>query len=285
MPISARARIPARRSWRTVVAFALALVAGTAGALPQHAPVPGGVAVVRLGAAAGGPPTVAFDGRPQAVVRDRGEWVALVGIPLDAAAGEGELSIGAAGAVRTLRFAIREKRYPEQRLRIPDRKMVEPPPELAQRIAAEQERLKALKGHFSPEPEPETAFRLPADGRLSARFGGRRVLNGLPRAPHSGLDVAVGAGSPVRAAAAGTVIAAEDFYFAGRTVVVDHGRGLLTLYAHLSRIDVVPGQRLAGGETLGLSGASGRATGPHLHWGVMLGGGSVDPELFLAPRQ
>lgn len=281
----APARTPVRRAWRTAAAFAFALLAGTAGALPQHAPVPGGVAVVRIGDAAGGPPTVAFAGRPQAVVRDRGEWVALVGIPLDAAAGEGELSIGAAGAARTLRFAIRDKRYPEQHLRIPDRKMVEPPPELAQRIAAEQERLKALKGHFSPEPEPETAFRLPADGRLSARFGGRRVLNGLPRAPHAGLDVAVGAGSPVRAAAAGTVIAVEDFYFAGRTVVVDHGRGLLTLYAHLSRIDVAPGQRLAGGERLGLSGASGRATGPHLHWGVMLGGGSVDPELFLAPRR
>lgn len=259
--------------------------AGAALALPQHAPVPGGVAVLKLGVAGEVAPTVSFGDLPQAVIRERGQWVALIGIPLDAPVGTGEVQVDQAGEKRTLRFDIRAKRYPTQRLRIADQRMVEPPPELAMRIAAEQQRLSALKRHFSAETAPETDFALPANGRLSSRFGLQRVLNGQPRSPHSGLDIALPSGRPVHAPAAGTVLAVDDFYFAGSTVVIDHGQGVLTLYAHLSQIDVVAGQQLRRGEAIGRSGASGRATGPHLHWVVVLGGSSVDPELFLAPRR
>lgn len=259
--------------------------AGSALALPRHAPVPGGVAVLKLAPAATAMPTVSFGALPQPVLRQRGRWVALIGIPLDASPGPGEALVDAAGERRVLHFEIRAKRYPTQRLRIADQRLVEPPPELAARVAAEQQRLKALKRHFSAADEPETDFALPATGRLTSRFGVRRVLNGQPRSPHSGLDLALANGRPVGAPAAGTVLAVEDFYFSGNTVVVDHGRGVLTLYAHLSRIDVAVGQRLRRGEAIGRSGTSGRATGPHLHWAVIVGGSSVDPELFLAPRR
>ncbi len=266
---------------RFAAGLAFLLASGLAVALPQHAPVPGGVAVLRLESASAPAPGVHFAGRPQPVVRTGDAWFALIGIPLDAESGKHEAMVTQAGVARPMSFAIRPKHYPAQRLRIPDRRMVEPPPELAARIAAEQQRLQALKTHFSPAPAPDADFILPADGRLSGRFGLRRILNGQPRAPHAGLDVAVARGTPVRAAAPGTVLAVEDFYFAGKTVVVDHGQGLLTLYAHLAHADVVAGQTLRRGEALGASGASGRATGPHRHWGVLLGGTSVDPELFL----
>jgi len=255
-----------------------------AGALPRHAPVPGGVAVIALDASIGkaGPPAVHFQGKPQAVVRQGQRWVALVGIPLDTPPGRYAIDLTSEGsAAPALGFDVRRKDYPTQRLHFSDSRLVEPPPELAQRIAAEQQRLGELKRHFTADREPDTRFELPASGRLSSRFGLRRILNGNPRSPHAGLDVAVATGQPVRAPAPGTVLSVDDFYFTGRTVVIDHGQGLLTLYAHLSSVAVTPGQPLQRGDTIGESGASGRATGPHLHWGVILGGSSVDPQLFL----
>jgi len=269
---------------RRATLFALLLLAATvAEALPRHAPTPGGVAVVRLGHAIQGdvPPSVSFNALPQPVVRDHGNWVALVGIPLTQAPGQGEITVERSGRSERLHLDVRARNYPTQRLTIADDRLVKPPPELAARIAEEQQRLTQLKQHFSPAPEPDVNFVQPVAGRLSASFGARRILNGEARAPHAGLDIAVAAGRPVVSAAAGTVIAVDDFYFAGHTVVVDHGRGIVTLYAHLSRADVEVGQALRRGDRIGLSGKSGRATGPHLHWGVMVGGSSVDPRLFI----
>jgi murein DD-endopeptidase MepM/ murein hydrolase activator NlpD len=119
---------------------------------------------------------------------------------------------------------------------------------------------------------------------LSSRFGLRRVFNGQPRNPHAGLDVAVGTGAPVRAPADAVVAATGDFFFNGNTVFLDHGQGLITAYMHLSRIDVRPGQRVRRGEPLGAAGATGRVTGAHLHWAVILNGTAVDPELFLPAK-
>ncbi|HEX5673933.1 MAG TPA: M23 family metallopeptidase, partial [Azonexus sp.] len=132
---------------------------------------------------------------------------------------------------------------------------------------------------------PQTDFALPASGPLSSRFGLRRIFNGQPRNPHAGLDVAVGAGAPVRAPAAGVVANAGDYFFNGNTVFIDHGQGLITAYMHLSRIDVRAGQPVKKGESLGAVGATGRVTGPHLHWAVILNNTPVDPELFLARPQ
>ena len=115
----------------------------------------------------------------------------------------------------------------------------------------------------------------------SRSFGLRRVLNGEPHAPHAGLDVAVPSGTPVRAAAAGTVINTGHYFYAGNSVFVDHGQGLITIYLHLSHIDVKAGDTVERGANLGAVGATGLVTGPHLHWGVLLNGDYVDPGLFL----
>ncbi len=134
-----------------------------------------------------------------------------------------------------------------------------------------------IKRHFSADM-PHTDFALPASGPLSSRFGLRRIFNGQPRNPHAGLDVAVGTGAPVRAPAAGVVANTGDYFFNGNTVFVDHGQGLITAYMHLSRIDVRAGQTVKKGETLGAVGATGRVTGPHLHWAVILNDTPVDPQ-------
>lgn len=267
---------------RLLLLIALLLPFSSAWSLPRHLPAPGGVAVLQL-ATSDDAPQVFFNDRQQPVVKDKGRWYALVGIPLDTPVGRHEVSVRQDTRTASQAFEVVDRRYPTQNLRIPDERMVTPPAEVEARIVAEQARIAELKRHFSATV-PDTAFLLPANGRRSARFGVRRVLNGEPRSPHSGLDVAVGTGTPVFAASAGTVLAVEDFYFTGGTVVIDHGQGVLTLYAHLSRVDVAAGQKLRRGETMGASGVTGRATGPHLHWVVVVGGTSVDPELFLPAR-
>lgn len=120
-------------------------------------------------------------------------------------------------------------------------------------------------------------FLSPVDGLLSSSFGRRRVLNGERRSPHSGLDIAADTGTPVANPAPGTVTLVGDFYFNGNSVFVDHGGGLISMMCHLSRIDVADGQRVARGDVLGLVGATGRVTGPHLHWSVSMNGNRVDP--------
>ncbi len=283
-------RCRALKTLRTAVLSGVLLVAAAAAtpawALPRQSLVPGGVAVLPLDAAGvattAARPSVLFRDLPQAVVREGGRWVALIGIPLDTPPGLQEATVTRAGQTAALAFTVKAKDYPTQRLTIPDDRMVTPPPEVEARIEAEQARAAELKRTFSTAFDPETKLDLPAVGRLSSRFGLKRVLNGQPRSPHAGLDVAVGVGTPLRAPAPGRVVAVLDLYFTGHTVVVDHGHGLLTLYAHLSRSDVHEGQMLQRGANIGASGVSGRITGPHLHWVVVLGGTAVDPELFLA---
>ena len=268
----------------------LALAAATpAFALPQHSPVPGGIALIDLGPVSQPAPTARWGEQPLAVVQDKGHWFALLGIPLDTLPGEMEISIfsgstlgPAIGAVvmATRNVAIRPKNYPEQRLTIKDKRKVEPNPEDLARIEREQAITVAIKRQFSA-PAPVTNFALPASGPLSSRFGLRRIFNGLPRNPHAGLDVAVGTGTPVKAPADGVIANTGEYFFNGNTVFIDHGQGLITAYMHLSRIDVRAGQSVKKGNTIGAVGATGRVTGPHLHWAVILNNTPVDPELFL----
>jgi murein DD-endopeptidase MepM/ murein hydrolase activator NlpD len=266
---------------RAVFALFLGLAGSAALALPRHAPVPGGIAVLDLGRESAVAPTAHWDGRPLAVLRDGGRWLALLGIPLDTP--PGVLAVTASHRDAPLRVRVLAKAYPEQRLTLRDRRKVDPDEEDLARIAREREHTETVKRRFSPG-EPAGDLTLPAHGPLSARFGLRRVFNGQPRHPHSGLDVAAGSGAPVQAAAAGIVADAGDYFFNGQTVFIDHGQGLLTAYMHLSRRDVRPGQSVRQGEVIGTVGASGRATGPHLHWMVFLNGTAVDPELFLPRR-
>ena len=147
---------------------------------------------------------------------------------------------------------------------------MEPSPEDLLRIEREQKRIDEIKAEFRDEAEPDIAFRQPSQGRLTGNFGLRRIINGLERNPHAGIDVAVPVGTPVRAAGSGVVVETGDYFFNGNSVYLDHGQGLVTLYCHLDRIDVKPGERVAAGQRLGLSGNTGRSSGPHLHWTVIL---------------
>ena len=280
-----KTRAPRRRR-RAALALAAAARGGAAARaaaadLPVARPVPGGIALVDLGPA-GEPPPAAFRDAERVLVRaDAGRWVAIVGIPLAAAPGPELLRVEApGGAPRTVPFAVGPRDYPTQTLKVAPKHVDLSPKDLA-RYEREKRRLERVLATWSGEPPATLAFAAPVRGTRSSSFGSRRVFNGQARSPHTGMDIAAGAGEPVAAPAGGRVIETGDYFFNGNTVILDHGEGLLTLYCHLSRIDVRIGQPVAAGARLGLVGATGRATGPHLHFGVMLNRAWVDPELLL----
>ena len=265
---------------RLSLTLASLLLAGSALALPPHTPVPGGIAVIDLGSDRQPAPQAQWGEQPLAVVRDNGRWFALLGIPLDTLPGPLEIRAFSGFTASEHSVTIRPHNYPEQRLTIKDQRKVEPDPDDLARIAREKAHTETIKAKFSITM-PDTRLHAPADGRLSSRFGLRRIFNGLPRNPHNGLDFAAPTGAPVRAPAAGTVLDTGDYFFNGNTVFIDHGQGLISAYMHLSRIDVRNGQRLQRGDILGAVGATGRSTGPHLHWTVILNNTAVNPELLL----
>ncbi|WP_243287122.1 M23 family metallopeptidase [Geothrix terrae] len=242
----------------------------------KPSPVPGGVAVVAL---AGGKtaPKATFRGEPVLVRWSGRGWVAVVGIPLSAKPGRQEIEVEG----RSIPFTIRPKRYPEQRIRLKDERQVTPNAEDEARIAREQ----ALMGPaWKAWPEglvPTLRFQQPTPGGLTSSFGLRRIFNGQPRAPHAGLDIQAPAGQAVRAPAAGMVVLTGDFFFSGNAVFLAHGEGVVSLFAHLSKITVTQGQVVKPGDLLGEVGMTGRATGPHLHWSLSLNNARVDPRLFL----
>jgi murein DD-endopeptidase MepM/ murein hydrolase activator NlpD len=159
---------------------------------------------------------------------------------------------------------------------------VNPPPDIAARIEREQAKVSAARTRDDDRDDYETAFDWPVQGRVSGVYGSQRVYNGTPKSPHSGLDVAAAKGTPVHAPAAGIVTLAEpDLYLTGGTVLLDHGHGVSSNFLHFSRIDVHVGDRVEKGQVLGLVGATGRATGPHMHWGMNWFGVRVDPQLML----
>ncbi len=250
---------------------------------PTPLAVPGGVARLALGPGATRPQ--AFAGElPLLVVGDMIAWTALVGIPLAATPGEAAISVKPAddSSPRELRYTVADKRYREQRLTVAPG-TVELSPENLARYERERDHQALVMATFS-EPLPKASalrMRVPVPGRRSSSFGLRRVFNGQSRNPHSGMDIAAATGTPVAAPLPGRVIDTGDYFFNGNTVWLDHGGGLLSMYCHLSAIDVTIGDALATGERLGKVGATGRVTGPHLHWGVMLNRTMVDPALFL----
>ncbi len=252
-------------------------------ALPRELRVPGGVALVKVGDAASPAPTASRDGAKLWVARRGGDWVAVVGIALSTTPGEQQISVETGGATSTQSFRVKAKSYPVQKLKL-DRAMVDPPPEVMTRIERESSHLKLVRNTWRADAETSAAFIIPANGPLSSRFGVARVLNGQPRSPHAGLDVAVATGSTVIAPGDGIVVDTGDYYFCGKGLFVDHGSGLITMYCHLSEFIAKNGDRVKQGEPIARSGGTGRATGPHLHWSVFLNGVSVEPELFLPAK-
>ena len=176
----------------------------------------------------------------------------------------------------TWELRVASGRFLEQKLTV-DPAYVEPPPSEAERIREDQEKVARVWAAPPTARLWSRAFRLPVDAPLRKNFGAKRVFNGRPRSRHNGVDLAASAGAPVIAPAPARVALADELYFSGGTIILDHGGGLFTTYFHLSRLDVKAGDRLDAGAPLGAVGATGRATGPHLHWGARLNGARVNP--------
>lgn len=214
------------------------------------------------------------------------EWLTVIGIDLDAMPGEHTARINlhlADGRSRAFEetIVVEPQAFPTTRLTV-EPGYVELSPENQARAAAEAREIADIYAKLTPEMLWNEPFAVPIDGVTGGRnFGHRRVFNGQPRAPHSGADLRAGTGTPVHAANRGRVVLAKNLFFSGNAVFVDHGLGVYSVYLHLSEIDVVPGQMLEKGQVLGLAGATGRVTGPHLHWGVRILDARVDPFTLL----
>jgi Peptidase family M23 len=200
-------------------------------------------------------------------------WRALLGVDLEQAAGDYKFDVtgkSADGAALTCEapVAVRVGKFPTERLKVAPN-FVEPNPEQAAKAAEDQTKLRALYATSTPEKLWTGPFRIPLDGvKTGGNFGKRRVLNGKSNSPHSGVDLPSPTGTPVHAAQSGRVVLAEELYFAGNTVIIDHGFGIYTLYGHFSEIDAKVGDEVKVGDVIGKVGATGRVTGPHLHWGL-----------------
>lgn len=271
------------RTRRLAAALGLAIAAAlpAAAALPRGELAPGGIALVDVGTAGDVRPEPTYNGRRVAVLEDGGRWIAVVGIPLSVAAGPQQLLWEDCRGPRSAAFEVQPKARGESRVTGVADNQVNPGPEEMARIERETPRIRMALDRFTDQAAVAVTFALPVRAPESTPFGLRRWFNGEERRPHAGLDLAAAAGTPILAPARGVVIDVGEFFFNGNTVFIDHGQGLVTMYNHLSRIDAAPGQAVEAGTVIGAVGKTGRATGPHLHFGVTLNGTSVDPKLFL----
>jgi murein DD-endopeptidase MepM/ murein hydrolase activator NlpD len=271
------------KRWIATTATLLAmtcLATSDAQALPRESRVPGGVAYVTV---PGGKeaPAVEYDGHRAAVIKRDDRWVAIVGIPLAAKPGRQTLRVQSSDGPLEVGFEILDKHYRTQKLTIKNERQVNPAPEDLRRIEKEQARSNAALSLFTAAGVPTLQLASPVKGTRSDSYGSRRVFNGQPRNPHTGMDIAAPTGTPIVAPADGTVVEAGNFFFNGNTLYIDHGYGLVTMYCHLDSFAVKRGDRVKAGDLIGKVGATGRVTGPHLHWGIALNRAMVDPALFL----
>ncbi len=269
--------------------FALLLLLASpalwAASLPPAEPVPGGIAIVPLPASGPTAPAARYHGDRVLVVRSGHDWRAVVGIPLGAKPGPQQLTLtGRDGRQSTVVFRIHAKTYASQHITLKNKHMVNPTKQELNRIWREEKAIHAALRTWRASPAVVLRLKPPIHGIRTSPFGLRRFFNGEPRRPHSGIDIAAPLGTPIHAPAPARVVLTGHFFFDGNCVFLDHGNGLVTMYAHMSKIEVKAGQRVKSGQVIGLVGATGRATGPHLHWGVSMNDARIDPDLLLAGK-
>jgi murein DD-endopeptidase MepM/ murein hydrolase activator NlpD len=281
-----------RRAWLTRATRAVVLIATVTTTLPARAQElsldlrsrglqPGDAVVVTITVppASAALTVTAFAARWPVYKVDDTRWRALVGIDLDRKPGPYEVVVTAGGPhplTARKAFTVAPKRFPRRVLTVsPD--YVNPPPEQLARIAADTEFQKTVYAHSASEPAWRSGLIRPVAETANSSFGTRSVFNGEARSPHSGTDFLSPPGTPIHAPAAGRVLGARDLFFTGNTVIIDHGLGVFSMLAHMSRIDVHEGQAIAQGDIVGLVGATGRVTGSHLHWALRVGTARIDP--------
>ncbi len=248
-------------------------------ALPQDSRRAGGIAVIEVK-----PDTkkATFDENPVALVSEDEKTYAIVGIALSTKPSLQTLQTDQGN----IEFTVVDYVYPEQRITLKETSKVTPDPDQLSRYQREAIEQSNIYKNFTPiKTESFPHFIWPAHGSTSSLFGLKRFFNEEPRAPHSGVDIAADLGALVQAPAAGVIIQTGDYFFNGQTVLIDHGQGIVSMLCHLSRTDVKVGQTVAQGDPIGLVGMTGRATGPHLHFGVSLNNARVDPMLMLPPEK
>lgn len=246
-------------------------------ALPTTSATPGGIVAIPLDIDVNAIPNVTFQNRPVSVVKQNNQWVAVVGLPLSLKAGYQEIRVNGQGQG----FQVKTKDYPEQHIQLKTRKHIDLSAEDLARHRGEKAKAKKVFQHFDSQQEPDFAFLKPVEGPYSSPFGLKRFFNGEPRNPHSGLDIAAKTGTPIKSPSHGKVVLTGNFFFNGNVVYVDHGQGVISMFCHLDSIGVKKGDTLHKGQVLGKVGATGRVTGPHLHWSVSLNNARIDPMLLL----
>lgn len=259
----------------------LLLICSNVMAMPTQDNVPGGVVIIPLQSPSETAPEVYYQQRRVMVINENNQWLAVIGIPLSASAGEHTVAIGSADSTQRLTFEVKDKEYKKQYITVKNKRHVNPNPDDLERISRERSIIGKAFTTFSMKQDVQTAFILPVDGPMSSPFGLRRYFNKQPRKPHSGLDLAAPQGTAIVAPADAVVVETGGYFFNGNTVFLDHGQGLITMYCHMHEIEVKPGDRIKQGQKIGTVGMTGRVTGPHLHWGVSLNNARVDPNLFL----
>jgi murein DD-endopeptidase MepM/ murein hydrolase activator NlpD len=217
---------------------------------------------------------------------DAGAWSALVGLDLERAAGPAALVVTArrpdgSAVLERRTLAVSAKAFPTRRLTV-DNAFVNPPASARPRIEQDARALEAVWASGAPERAWRAPFRAPVAESPTSAFGTRSIYNGQARSPHAGADFPSPAGTPVHAPSHGRVGLARNLYYSGGTVIIDHGAGLFSTFAHLSRLDVQAGGTVAAGAVIGRVGATGRVTGAHLHWAVRVSGARVDPMSLLS---
>ncbi len=256
---------------------ALLVAHGAASLELSGAPIQGGLVIGKAEPGA----RVLLDGTS---IRVAADGTFLLGFGRDASP-EAALVVERDGTREARLLAVAQRTYDIQRIDGLPPRQVTPDPETLRRIREESGLIRTVRGRDMARPLFRSGFAWPVHGVVSGVFGSQRILNGEPRSPHNGLDIAAPEGTPVRAAADGIVaLLHQDMFFTGKTVMLDHGHGLTSVYVHMSAIDVAKGAAVGRGETIGRVGATGRATGPHLHWGVTLFGTHLDPALLVPPR-
>ncbi len=251
----------------------------------KNTPIPGGVAVIDFESNHANPKAF-YRTSPLYVQRIKDQhWQALLGIPLMEKPGKKSITVKDFSS-RTFAFEIKQHAYKEQHITLKGKKKkyVNPNNAHMERIKKERLALSKPRKTFSTEALSKGLFKRPVDGVTTGDFGLKRFYNGQARRPHTGLDYAGDIGTPVKAPANGKVILTGNYFFNGNAIFLDHGRGLISVYIHLDKILVKPGQFVSQGEIMGTIGKTGRATGPHLHWGVYLNRTVINPNILMGEK-